>query len=68
MSHPGEWKVTLLRQPWHDNVTYKHINEATAKERAYTLSKLHNQCQVAVIRNGRRIWVYAAAYYARKEP
>jgi hypothetical protein len=63
----NEWKVILIRQPFQENVTYKCVDKPAASTRAYMLSQQHPHCNIAVINSSRRIWVYASAFYARKD-
>jgi len=61
----NEWKVTLCREPFFRNTTWQHSDRPSAERRAYHLAELHN-CTVSKISITRRIYVHAAAHYARK--
>jgi hypothetical protein len=61
----NEWKVTLCREPFLRNTTWQHKDKPSAMIRAYNLQMIHN-CTVSVINASKRIYVHAAAYYARK--
>jgi hypothetical protein len=62
----NEWRVILVRQPFHDNVVWKAKDRPSAEQRAYALTELHGRCSASVIGASKRIWVHATAWYARK--